>query len=525
MAFTTFDFIVFLFLVFILYYLLPKKFQWVILLVASYVFYAFAGIEYLLYILVTTISTFLIARVISNSKDREKDYLKRHKGDMSREDKKAFKAKNKSKQWKWLLLCLILNFGILGVLKYTNFMIQNINNIFSMELGFFEFAVPLGISYYTFMTMGYAIDVYRGKYPAQTNIFKFALFASFFPQLVQGPIARYDQLSQTLYNEHRFDLKQVHFGLQRVLWGYFKKMVVADRILVACKTIFGAPEEYTGLFVLIGLIFYSIDIYADFTGGIDITIGVAQMFGIQLDENFDRPYASRNLAEFWRRWHITMGTWFKDYVFYPISVCKPMLKLSKWSRKHLGDIIGKRLPVYLATLVVWFLTGVWHGAAWSFIAWGLANAIVILISQELDPLYKMFHNRFNVEYKGWYIVFQMVRTFMLVTFLRVFDCYGDVALSFKMLGEMITNMNLSILFDGSLLNIGLTLIDYIILIIGVIFMFLVSHSKKNGSVREQIDQKNVVVKFAIYYVLIFAIILLGAYGIGYDASSFIYNQF
>ena len=527
MTFTTIQFLLFLVVVFALYYVVPKKYQWVLLLIASYAFYAYSGLSNLIYIVVTTVSTYLIAKKIDALRNTQEAYLKEHKETLSREEKKSYKQKAKSTLWKWLLVCLIFNFGILAVVKYTDFVIGNINSLFNTQLGFFGFVVPLGISYYTFMTMSYVIDVYRGKCTSQTNLFKFALFASFFPHLVQGPIGRYGEMSKTLYSEHTFDTNHIYKGLTRILWGYFKKMIVADRILVACKTLFGDPTQYSGLFVLIGLIFYSVDIYADFTGGIDITIGIAEMFGVELTENFNHPYFSKDLAEFWRRWHITMGTWFKDYIFYPISVCKPMLKLSKWSRKTFGDKIGKRIPVYVATLVVWFLTGVWHGAAWHFIVWGLMNAVVILISQEFDPFYKWFHSKVNVANKKWYQVFQMVRTFMLVSFLRVFDCYGDVPLSFHQLSTIFTHFNIAEVCNGALLKLGLNLSDYIVLGICILLMWLVSYIERDEvtSIRDVLCQKNVVIKFLVVYLLIFAIIIFGAYGVGFDASSFIYNQF
>ena len=173
--------------------------------------------------------------------------------------------------------------------------------------------------------------------------------------------------------------------MQRIMWGYFKKLVIADRILVAVNTIIRDPEVYQGAFALVGMLFYAFQLYADFTGGIDITIGIAQVLGIEVKENFNRPYFSKSIAEYWRRWHITLGTWFRDYLFYPISVSKPMMKVFKFTRERFGGAIGRRIPVYISTITVWFVTGIWHGASWNFIAWGMANCVVIIISQELEP--------------------------------------------------------------------------------------------------------------------------------------------
>jgi len=528
MLFTSYEFIAFLVLVFVLYYVIPKKWQWLLLLIASYVFYYIADPRYLLFILVTTISTYFISNKLEVISNKSAEYLKAHKTEMSREDKKAYKAKTKAEKWKWLLVCLILNIGILSITKYTNFVITNIDNVLGGKgvLQPIDMIVPMGISFYTFQTMGYIIDVYRGKQQAQKNPFKLALFVSFFPQLVQGPISRYGDMAPTLFAEHKFEGKTVSSGLMRILWGYFKKMVIADRMLVAVTTLVQETEIYTGTYVFVAMLFYAFELYCDFTGGIDITIGIAETMGIRLAENFNLPYFSKNIKEYWNRWHMTMGSWFTDYIFYPISVCGPMLKLSKWSRAHLGETIGKRVPVYLSSFTVWLATGVWHGAAWNFIVWGLMNFVVIMISQELAPLYDKFHKRFDVKGKMPYEVFQIIRTILLMSCIRMFDCYRNVPLTFQMVGTMFTQCNLSIFTDGSLLQIGLSAADYLVLVVGFVVVLSVSIIKvKVGSVREVLFQKPVIVYYGLMAVLFLAIIIFGAYGIGYDASQFIYNQF
>ncbi|MGI6084232.1 MAG: MBOAT family O-acyltransferase [Acetivibrionales bacterium] len=529
MLFTSYGFILFLCTVTGLYYIIPKRFQWKLLLVSSFVFYYFSGWSNLIYISVTVLSTYFTGVKLENLSKRQDEYLKENKEVLSREDKKAYKEKVKAKRWKWLLLCLIFNLGILAVIKYTNFAIANINSIFVLfkmnELSFVNFLLPMGISFYTFQTMGYIIDVYRGKYKHEKNIGKLALFVSFFPQLIQGPISRFDDLSLSLYKEHSFDSKGFSFGFQRVLWGYFKKLVIADRIVVAVLEITRNPDTYDGIFVFAGMVFYAIQLYADFTGGIDITIGIAQMLGIKVKENFNRPYFSKSITEYWRRWHITMGTWFRDYIFYPISVCKPMLNLSRSSRNRLGEKLGKRVPVYLSTLVVWFTTGIWHGSSWNFIVWGLLNGIVILVSQEFEPLYAKFHSRFNIGNTFGFRLFQVIRTFLLMSSLRILDCYRDVGVSFRMFGSMFTRLNIKELFTGSLLKLGLNIHDYIVLIMGVIILLVISLAQRSGGVREKISGKPAILKYTAYILLFFSIIIFGAYGIGFDSNQFIYNQF
>lgn len=543
MLFTSYEFLGFLLILFLLYYLIPKKGQWMLLLGASYLFYFMAGAYCLLYILVTTVTVYLLGRKMEDLRQEQTGYLKAHKGEIGKEEKKAYKNAIKKRQWRALVFGLLINLGILAVVKYTNFAIYNVNltlHFFGSagQLDFLDIALPMGISFYTFQALGYLIDVYRGTVEAERNPFRFALFVSFFPQLVQGPISRFHDLGGTLYAEHSFDGKAVSFGLQRILWGFFKKLVIADRMLVAVNEIIRNPESYGGGFVFAGMMFYALELYADFTGGIDITIGVAQALGITVTENFNRPYFSKSIKEYWRRWHITMGTWFTDYIFYPISVCKPMLKFSKFSREHFGEVIGKRMPVYLSSFAVWFATGIWHGASWNFIVWGLGNWAVIMISQEFAPLYQKFHEKINglvnrnreqgqflLENNSFYRLFQILRTLLLMSCLRSFDCYRDVPLTFRMFGSMFTDRNWRVLWDGSLLELGLSPLDYGILAAGVVLLVIVSLVQRKGSVRERIAAKSYPVRFAVWFGLFLTVLLMGAYGVGYDASQFIYNQF
>ncbi len=531
MLFTSYGFVLFLLILFLVYYLIPGRFQWMLLLVFSYVYYGLADVRYLIFIGVTTLTTYGAGVLIDNAATKNEEYLKLNKETISRDEKKALKAAVKKKKYRILLVCMLLNFGILAVMKYTNFTIVNINSL----LGFFgsakrlnrvDWLLPLGISFYTFQSMGYIIDVYRGTVKAERNVGKFALFVSFFPQLIQGPISRFSDLAKTLYEKHPVDTKTISFGLQRMLWGYFKKVVIADRMLVAVTVLIGSPEEYKGAYAFFGALFYAFELYCDFTGGIDITIGIAQVLGVKVTENFNRPYFSKCIKEYWNRWHITMGSWFTDYIFYPISVCKPMLKLAKFSRKNFGEVVGKRVPVYLSCFVVWFATGIWHGAAWNFIVWGLMNCLVILVSQEFEPLYRKFHEKFP-KLKGTFgwKSFQIIRTVLLMSSLRMFDCYRDVPLTFRMFGTIFTVHNWGSFFNGGYKGLGLDTWDWAILFAGLIICFTVSMIGRSGSVREKIAAKPLVVRLAVWYILFAIILVFGHYGLGYDASQFIYNQF
>lgn len=449
---------------------------------------------------------------------------------MSRDEKKQYKTNMKRRQQFWLFAALLLTLGLLAVVKYTDFAIANINVILRLTraqtgLSFMNISLPLGMSFYTFQTVGYILDVYRGKHAPEKNPFKLALFVSFFPQMIQGPISRFSDLAPDLFHGHKFQADQFALGLQRILWGFFKKMVIADRVFAAVQTIFQEPSTYRGVYVFAGMIFYALQLYADFTGGIDITLGIAQSLGIGLKENFKRPFFAKNTAEYWRRWHITMGTWFRDYIFYPLSVSRPMMKLSNQTRKRFGNTLGKRIPVHTATLIVWFTTGLWHGASWNFVVWGLLNGLVIVISQEFTPLYGRFHTRFNVSGKFWFRLLQVTRTFLLMSSIRLLDCYRDVGLTFRQYATIFTEFRLSVLVDGSLLRIGLSAADYTILAAGTFLLLTVSLMQRAGSVRSTLAQRPLAVRYAMFGMLFILILILGAYGIGYDANQFIYNQF
>ena len=467
-----------------LYYTIPRRAQWVVLLGASYGFYLHSGLGNLCYILLTTASTYGAARIIDKTQVIH--------------NRKT--ARQKSKKWIWL--CLGLNLGLLAICK--------------VRLTFQNILLPMGISFYMFQSIGYMLDVYRGSIKAEQNPFKFALFVSFFPQLVQGPISKFGKLAPQLFGEHPYDGKKLSFGLQRMLWGYFKKLVIADRIAAAVSALRG--PEHTGLSFFVLTCFYAIQIYGDFTGGIDIAIGLSEAFGISLPENFNRPFFSKNIAEYWRRWHITLGEWMKEYVFYPVSVSTPLRKLSKAARKRWSQF-GKRLPVYAASFVTWICTGIWHGITPNFLLWGMMNCTVIVLSEEMTPLCDKFHKHFGWKNKGWYGCFEMLRTFLLMNLIRIVDLFPNVGEYFRRVGGLFSS------FRVPFMDLGLTGLDYGILICGVVLMLTVSLvQEKRGSLRELLWRRTGL-RCTLTGALFLVVLLMGSYGIGYDAGNFIYNQF
>ncbi len=518
MQFTSVSFLLFAAALLIVYYLIPGRWQWVLLLAAGGIFYLCAGVEYLVFLALTMATTYVTARIM----DRNRHCLELPQNTDTPQPMKARRARVKQVNRRWLAACLGVNFAVLFFCKAC--LVEPLYSAAqSGRISFLTLGLPLGISFYMFQSMGYIIDVYRGKCAAQRNFAKLALFISYFPQLIQGPISRYDSLAPQLTASHPLDGKQVSFGLQRMLWGYFKKLVVADRIAVAVAALKGA--EYTGTSFLVLTCFYAIQIYGDFTGGIDIAIGLSQALGITLTENFVRPFFSKNIAEYWRRWHISLGDWMKDYIFYPISVSKPMLRLSKKARAKLGNF-GRRLPVYAASIATWFCTGIWHGLSPNFVVWGMLNCLVIVVSEELTPLYQRFHARFHLKEKKWYGGFEILRMFWLMNLIRIVDLFPHVGDYFSRIGSLFTVWNPHILWDGTLMRLGLTGLDYGILLFAVALMFTVSLvQEKKGSVRELLWGGNAAVRYGLIFLLLTAVLLLGSYGVGYDASSFIYNQF
>lgn len=522
MQFTSFDFLLFAAVLLVAYYLIPKKGQWMLLLAASYCFYLWAGIEYLGFILLTTVSTYAATMAMAVNQEKQAKFLEENKETLSREDRKACKAQLKKKNRVFLVGCLVLNFGVLAICKAL--LIDPFKAMASTgSFSFLSLGLPMGISFYMFQSMGYLVDVYRQTSPAEKNPLKLALFVSFFPQLIQGPISRFGQIAPTLYAPKKFDGKQLSFGLQRMLWGYFKKLVIADRIAAAVIALRG--PQHTGMSFFILTVFYAIQIYGDFTGGIDVTIGLAQTLGIKLPENFIRPFFSKNIAEYWRRWHISLGEWMKDYIFYPVSVSKPLLQLSKSARKKWRNF-GQRLPVYVASIATWFVTGIWHGLTPNFVLWGMLNCFFIVLSEECVGLYAKFHGRFHLKEKKWYGGFEILRMFVLMNLIRIVDLFPNVGDYFRRIGSLFTTFNFHVLWDGTMMKLGLTGLDYIIIGCGIVLMFTISLiQEKKGSIRELLWQKNPAVRYALIFALLVIVLLMGNYGVGYNASAFIYNAF
>lgn len=541
MSFTSINFLVFVAITAILYFSLPlKKNKWIVLLIASYVFYAFASYRYIAFIIFTTVSSYLITRWLDKVSWKSKDELKLQKTNWSREEKKQFKEKTKTKKRLIMALALVLNFGLLAFLKYYNFFAGSLNDIFGafgihFSVPMLTLFLPLGISFYTFQSMGYVVDVYREKFPAEKNPLKLALFVSFFPQIIQGPISFYDQLAHQLYEPHKVDFTRIKYGCELILWGYFKKLVIADRAVIAINTVVENYNSYNGTTLTFTVLLYALQLYADFSGGIDIARGVAQILGIDLAENFRRPYFSKSISEYWRRWHITLGAWMKEYIFYPLAMSNAFLgagkkmKGSKFGQTKVGSHIAKVLPTAIASLIVFLIVGIWHGSSWKYVAFGLWNGGIIMLSILLKPLYDGTLKKLHINPKSFlWMLFQMFRTFIVVCVGYVFD----VAPSFKQamwtFAMIISNQSV----DKGKNEIKSLFPDYrtalIVLAVSTVILFIISMIKEykfTTGFRVWIDTIPIVLRYACLIVFVSFVLMYGIYGPQYVASDFVYAQF
>lgn len=524
MAINSISFLIFVAIVCIIYFIVPKKVKWGVLLIASYIYYFLSSGKLMIFLLITTISVYLLALGLNRIDDRTKIKCK----SLEKEEKKKIK-KSATRNKKFLVfLAVIINFGILLVLKYGNFFCGILQNI-GIKWDFKEMNIilPLGISYYTLQSISYIIDVYRGKYRADKNLGRVALFTSFFPQMTEGPIGRYDELANQLYEPHKFEYKNVKFGLQLMIWGYFKKMVIADRAGLFVNTVFGDYAQYNGIVIVLAVIMYTIQIYAEFSGCIDIVRGVAQILGINMAENFRRPFFSKSVQEFWRRWHITLGAWLKDYIFYPISFSNVTIKLTNIAKKTGKTFIAKFIPAAFAMFFVWFGNGLWHGASWKYVFYGLYYYIIMMIGLLLEPLSHKIIEKLKINVNAWwYKAMQIIRTILIVLVGMLIFRAHRLKTAFSMFISIFNMNNINMLSNGKIFNLGTDAKDFVVILVGVLIMLIVGILQEKGiKIRESISKKNIVIRWTLYYGILLAILIFGIYGPGYSATNFIYGQF
>jgi len=521
-------FCLFLPAVMLFYNLMPQKHRGKVLLAASYLFFMLISRKLIFYLILSTFSIHHFALWISTIKNE----WERDSKESDKETRKAMKAAYQRKQLMVLVFAVVLHIGLLLCLKYMNFFSVNVNLLLS-KMSFpvlmpeFKFALPIGISFYTLQAVSYMIDVYKGTVEADKNLGRLALYMSFFPQIMEGPICRYSQTARKLYEGTAITYRSMTFGYQRILWGLFKKIVIADRLNMLVKTVFTDYQKYSGVVILVAMACYTCQLYMDFSGSIDIVIGSGEIFGLRMPENFRQPFFSKSVSEFWVRWHITLGSWFKDYIFYPLSLSKPFKKLTSKGRKHLGNHFGPLLTGSCALFVVWFCNGLWHGAAWKYIFFGMYYFVLILLASITEPVSKkglaLLHINKN---KPAYLVWQIIRTVCLVNIGELFFRAKSLRAGLLMFQKMVAEFAPSAFRDGTLLKLGMDRQDFIIIILAVVIVFTVSIFHEKGiRLREKISGLNPLVRWTIYYAIIIIIVIFGAYGTDYAPADIIYAGF
>ena len=540
MAYTSLKFFVFLAVLMLLYFRFPwKQYRWAVLLGANCFFYLMASYRLAAYILFTTISTYWGAIWIARIAQRTKQAVAEHKTDWNREQKKNYKNRENAKKRRILTAVLVANFGIMAFLKYYNLFAGSLNTLLG-EWGMafsaptLKLLLPLGISFYTFQSMGYLVDVYWGKVDAQRNLGKFALFVSFFPQIIQGPISMYDQLAHQLYEPHDFDITRLKHGAELILWGLFRKLVIADRAVIALNAITEDYGAWNGTALAFFLLLYAVQIYADFSGGIDISRGVAQIFGIDMVDNFRQPYFARSVSEFWHRWHITLGAWFRKYLFYPLAVSKSFLSMGKAIRgtrlgkTGAGQHIAKVLPTSLASFAVFMLVGIWHGANWKYLGFGVWYGGIMMLSSLCEPLFTTMTQKLKINTERWWFrLFQMLRTFLIVLLGYIFDIAPNLTESFSTFQRLFTQRSFSTAWR-QIRELELEPRHYKIIALGTLLMLLVDiyHETHGcGVIREVLDRKPFLLRYILLLGCILATLYFGVWGPSFGAAAFVYMQF
>lgn len=468
------------------FFSLPHRWRWILLLGASYVFYASWNPKYLVVLLIITIIGYSSGRLL------ERDT--------------RLKARRLI-----LTLSLLANLGIFFFFKYFEISNYALHTLFE-GLGFaqlipgFRILLPLGISYFTFQTMSYTIDVYRGVVEAERHAGLYALFIAFFPQVTAGPIARANQLLPQFHTVNDLDYEQVVSGLLRMAWGFFKKLVIADRLAIVVNTVYGDPTAFTGFPLLIATYAFAFQIYCDFSGYADIAIGAAQVMGFKLQENFDQPYYAQSIPEFWRRWHITLYNWLRDYIFYPLN------RALRRSRPGSDSILVLALPPMLTMLA----SGLWHGTSWTFIVWGALHGIYMVGSVLWNRAKNFITLPFSVP--AWNATgLKVFTTFNLVCFAWIFFRANSIPEAWYILQHIFSNPEINV----SQLNM-MPVYDWLIALIALLVMELGQYGQqKYGSLRDIIRRQPLWLRWSAYYALVVVIFMFGKLGEG----EFIYARF
>lgn len=525
------------------YQAVPKQKRWVVLLGFSYLFFFMISKTLIVFLIGTTIMTHYIGVWLSCLKQQcrqELDQTEKMSENRVRESeqidkrelKKAIKNKYKKRERAVLIIGILLLLSVLVYLKYYNFFAENVNLLVKASGGEAvltakKLLLPIGISFYTLQAIGYMADVYWEKIRPEMHLGKMALFLSFFPQIMEGPICRYSDTAEALWKGGNLTGSNIAAGYLRIFWGLFKKIVIADRLYVLVTAIYDHYENYSGMMIAVAAVAYTVQLYMEFSGCMDIVIGSGRAFGIILPENFRQPFAARNAADFWRRWHITLGIWLKTYVFYPVSVSQAVKRWNSFSRKRLGKYAAKLGTTALALFPVWLINGLWHGARWSYIFYGMYYFVILLAGAALEPVREKVIKTFHADENAWYWRMpQTLKTWGIIFAGELFFRANGLRAGIKMFLSMFQNFHFQTLWDGTILNQGIDMADILVICAGCVIVGIVGVLKeRNIHVGERIGKAKLPVRWLVYYSLIFAVLIFGAYGAGYQQVDLIYAGF
>ena len=496
-------FLVFVAAVVLLYYVLPKSFRFWVVLAASLAFSAFLGFYTLLFVLISAVLCYV--------------------GGLLSGPSKKTALRNAA-----TIITVVINIALLCAVKYYNVIglaAERLNLMFGAVNGansFFLYAVPVGMSFYVLQTTGYILDCRWEKIAPEKNFFKVLLFSTYFPQLMSGPMNTYASLSAEFEKakEVKFDFSRISDGAVRVAWGFFKKLVIAERAAIVVNKIYADHLTYTGWFIPLGVFFFAIQLYTDFSGCMDVVIGVSHMLGIELPENFNCPFFSKNVKEYWRRWHITLGAWLRDYLMYPVLKSTPLIKIGDWSKAKFGKKNGKKVPTYIALLILWFAVGYWHGGLWNYvIGSGILHFIYIVLGMIFEPWFKKIRPKIGAD-KLYFRIFQSVRTFILMLTGFVFFRSASVGDAVDMYAAIFRKSETAFNWTNFTAT-GMTLAHLIVLIVAVLIVCAVDAYKYQPSEDDQprsaiafLRSKGVVLLWAAFMVLVLATLIFGMYGLG-----------
>ncbi len=590
MSYVSFRFLLFVAGTVFAYFLYPvifrkkSEYQWLVLLVASWLFYWICGGAYLALILWTSFVIYMGAQILQHLTQEQKRALAElkarggnssprcaadrvcavggigvaggkaaeHAADekvaaaQSREDKKLIRARFLRRKRIVLWSVLVMSFGILAFFKYVPGLVDTLTH----GRRTLSLLVPVGISFYTFQAAGYLIDVYNGNVKAEKSFLKTALFISFFPQIIQGPIGFWDPVAGDLFAQHRPDWTRCKHGMELILWGYLRKMVLADRIVNDIYLVTNDYSKYSGSMAVLAVLLYALQLYADFAGGIDISRGIAEILGIRLPENFRQPYLATSINDYWRRWHITLGAWMKKYIFYPLALTPffagagKALGKTRFGRTDLGRHAAKVLPASLSCIVVFLVVGIWHGAGGRYVAFGLWNGLIIFASMLLEPLFPVWKSACGITAlcrrklgARLYRLFRILRTFLLVFVGYVFDVATSFPAAMGMMKHMVTNVQWNpVAFYREINTTYQNFNSWSLMIVagmaGVMLLTDLYHERHDPHLggdgvrlRDRIDRGSFVKEWVLLLACICAILLLGVYGPGYDPVKFVYANF